>query len=42
MHAVIPVDGDLCALQAGFDLFITKPLRVVELEAALERLAALG
>ena len=30
------------ALQAGFDLFITKPLRVVELEAALERLAALG
>ena len=30
------------ALQAGFDLFLTKPLRVVELEGALERLAALG
>jgi signal transduction histidine kinase/ActR/RegA family two-component response regulator len=30
------------ALQAGFDVFLTKPLRVVELERALERLAALG
>ncbi len=30
------------ALQAGFDLFLTKPLRVVELEGALERLVALG
>jgi hypothetical protein len=30
------------ALQAGFDLFLTKPLRVAELEGALERLAALG
>lgn len=30
------------ALQAGFDLFLTKPLRVAELEGALERMAALG
>jgi len=30
------------ALQAGFDLFLTKPLRVVELEGDLERLVALG
>jgi CheY-like chemotaxis protein len=30
------------ALQAGFDLFLTKPLRVAELEGALERLAVLG
>ncbi len=30
------------ALQSGFDVFLTKPLRVVELEGVLERLAALG
>ena len=30
------------ALQAGFDVFLTKPLRVAELERALERLVALG
>ncbi len=30
------------ALQSGFDVFLTKPLRVVELEGVLERLAALS
>ena len=30
------------ALQSGFDVFLTKPLRVVELEGVLERFATLG